>query len=116
MANDYLAYEEKIALGILLLPEQSMGDLACGVIYGPDEAEPGASPFQPVVAATINLQKHTLLRVALSSAAVFWWPSLSGASYPRLKENAAYRRPAESNTLPLRQQLGKMLGITTSIG
>jgi hypothetical protein len=59
----------------------------------PYQGEIGATALKPVMAAAVDLQKLSFPGIALSAAAVFRGPSLSGAPEPCLKQYAAYRRP-----------------------
>ncbi len=58
-----------------------MEHLACGIIYGAYEVQPGASTLQSILATAINLHQHPLFGITFPPAAVSWWTSLPGTPY-----------------------------------
>ena len=90
-AADDLPQQEKIPLGILLLPEESVGHCPCGIIHSPDQGEVGPPTFQPVVAAASHRQQHPFPGVVFPPAAMPGWSAPSRASQPRSSENAPDR-------------------------
>ncbi len=48
--------EQEVALGVFLLAEEGVRDIARGVIDRPNESEPGAVRAEPLVTAAVDLQ------------------------------------------------------------
>ena len=46
-----------------MVAEEGEGDGACGIVYGCDEREVGATALEPVMLAAINLQQHAFLGI-----------------------------------------------------
>ena len=67
VAIDDLPEHQHVAVGVLLLTEQSEGDRPGGVVHGADESQMWSATLQPVVPTPIYLQQHSLLGVALPS-------------------------------------------------
>ncbi len=53
-------HELEVALGVLFLPEESMGDLAGGIVYRAYQAEPWPPVLQPIMRTAVHLQEHAL--------------------------------------------------------
>jgi hypothetical protein len=50
-----LLQPQEIAGGIFFFPEDCSGDQVVGIVNHTDQGQPGATPFQPIVAATVCL-------------------------------------------------------------
>lgn len=99
-----------------MVPEHRMGDFSGGIVDSSQEAEIGASAFEPIVVASVNLQQHALLGIALSAAAMLWWPSLPGTAYANLEQDTTDGGTGHGDTVSLSHHLGEMLGIEAAVG
>src|SRR3972149_7120077 len=79
LSGDNAFQQQEVTLGIFLFPEYRIRHLTRGIIDGADQGEPGASAFQPVVAAAVDLQQLPLLRGALPATAMSGGLPLSGS-------------------------------------
>lgn len=64
----HLAKQLEVPLGVLVLTEACPRHQARGVINAAHQAEPGPTPFQPVMPAGIDLQEHAFSRHAVTAA------------------------------------------------
>jgi hypothetical protein len=55
VSGHYVFQQLEVTLGVLLYPEESMGHLASGVIYGAYQAKPRAPVFQPIMITGVYL-------------------------------------------------------------
>jgi hypothetical protein len=105
VSGNYVFQQPEVALGVLLYPEQSMGHLASGIIYGAYQAEPWPSVFQPIMVTGVYLQEHALLRVPFPPTAVARRPSLPRTAQAGSEQNTPYCRARQPQTFTLRQHL-----------
>src|SRR3972149_11867499 len=87
LSGDNAFQQQEVTLGIFLFPEYRIRHLTRGIIDGADQGEPGASAFQPVVAAAVDLQQLPFLRVAIPATAMSGCPPLPGTRHPCCTQN-----------------------------
>ena len=66
-------------MSVLLVAEEGEGDGACGIVYGCDEREVGATALEPVMLAAINLQQHAFLGIPHTPAVMLRSPAFAWA-------------------------------------
>jgi hypothetical protein len=115
VAPERLAQEEEVALGVLLLTEESGHDLASGVVDGAEEAGLGLVWAEPVVEAAVYLQEHSFLGSAVPAAAMSGWPALLLGLLSRLAAEALHARPAEDDALVAEEQFLKVAVVAGSV-
>ena len=97
--------KKQIALGVLLLPEQGIGDGTGGIVDGSHQSQIRAPSFQPVVATAVDLKQHPLLRIPLSPASVEGRSPSTRTPYPSCDHDAPHRRTGHYYTFSLPEQL-----------
>jgi len=55
-AAHHFPQEQEVALGVFLVPEDGVRNVAGGVVDRPHQSEPGAVRAEPLVAAAVDLQ------------------------------------------------------------
>lgn len=101
---------------ILLLATASRGDLAGGVVNGADQAEVGTTPFQPVVAAAVDLQEHALAGVPVTTLTVSRRASTARCGDTGVGEDASHRGAGQENAFVLGQHLGEVVLVEADVG
>ena len=105
---DDLPEHQHVAVGVLLLTEQSEGDRPGGVVHEADESQMWSATLQPVVPAPIYLQQHSLLGVALPSKVALGRSATTGASDSPGQKDPPDGGARQMDALPICQHLGQM--------
>ena len=80
--------QKEVALSVLLLPEVGIGDRAGSVIDSPHQGEHWPPPFQPGMAAAVDLKEHAFLGHPLPSAAMLGRPASARTGHTGRGEDA----------------------------
>ena len=106
--GQHLPKEEKVALGVLVLAKAGRNNGASRVVDSTQESSAVAIGTEPVVVATVELEKNPFLGPPLAARAVARLaPAASGleALFPA---NSSDARTAEDDAIPQSEKLGKM--------
>ncbi len=112
---DDLAHDDEVALRILLLAKAGGGDQTGRVVDSAHQAQVRTTPFQPVVAAAVDLQEHALPRVPIAPLPVAWWSASTWCWDAGVREDASHRRARQDQPLVLGKHLGEVMLVESGV-
>ncbi len=114
-ALDRVAQDREIARRILLVAERRRRHLPRRVVDRSDEGHRGPPPFEPVVAAAVELEEEALGRHPRAAAPVAGGAAPSRAREPRRPEELAEALPADEDRLTLGEELGEVTVVDLAV-
>jgi hypothetical protein len=108
LAQENMAQEQEVAMGILLLTKERSHDLARGIVDSTNQRAMWTPCLQPRVWAGVDLQEHPALRHPVSAPPVSRCTPLPARTDPSGTENSAQGLAFDNDSLPNSEQLDQV--------
>jgi hypothetical protein len=115
IATDEAAEEEKVPMGVFLLPKDSGEDLPGGGIDGGEEDEAGPPVLKPRMMTAVHLHEEAGLRHPLTTAPMPGWTPRAGTADASGAQQALHGFPGYPHALAFRQQFGELVIVHAGI-